>query len=427
MASGARSVRRRKDGDRPFFVYPDVDLQRFCTGLIEGYSRISVAAGQKIVGIAGSTGAGKSALTNLLMGHSFETYETEAGDVMLRVTSDGAAAAMGTAEQSCTLYPEVFIDEASGLYFCDYPGFSDSRGRGEKLLIQVLMEAFMKRVGEIQSLVIVLEQDALYTQKSSGFKKLIENLVTLLPDLTRASGEELEWMARTLVIVFNPKSSQPKTESQIRERLQHCMLDQEAVVDTLKSSPPELLYHAKQMLAVMTLFQMTLTLRRFVVFNHEQPGEVKATLLGRIGRGRSFPKERCTFFISPAEKNKVKEALLALYIAEDFGSKREPIREAIENALTDLVGDEGMREARAREAARLQVMNDERAARREAKRLAEEERKQALLAAQRVREAWMPPAPSADYRVPLLFPPQPPRRPPPPQPEPSSDDCCVVQ
>jgi predicted GTPase len=95
----------------------------------------------------GALGAGKSTTINMLLGQNFKKvlskYKNNKGKDTLRPAliinnqnRNLKLASMGHTDQSETLYPEVFKNvDKSDIYFCDWPGFRDTRGTEARLAI----------------------------------------------------------------------------------------------------------------------------------------------------------------------------------------------------------------------------------------------------------------------------------------------------
>ncbi|HYF97830.1 MAG TPA: hypothetical protein VD770_02490, partial [Coxiellaceae bacterium] len=132
--------------------------------LIKAVNKSKASAGQDIILFIGATGAGKSTTINYLLGHNFVDSEAPNGNPCLSIVEGShiPEALMGSADESCTMYPESFLGLRSkdkskpSIYFCDCPGFADTRPIG-KVITALSTDMVVKSARSVKGMVIVIE------------------------------------------------------------------------------------------------------------------------------------------------------------------------------------------------------------------------------------------------------------------------------
>lgn len=273
-------------------------LPEYMTGIAEMMPRLEPMREQSLVLIVGATGAGKSSLMNALMGHEFKQVATAQGDDVLEVVTPGPAVAMGNAVESCTLYPEGFFDASFGGYFCDCPGFLDTRP-DKRAIVEGNLSLLVKQASIIKGLCIVIDHDLLYQEKGQNFKRLLWALNDAFPCLSDTKlNVKSESLAASMMIVFNPKGVS-KTAVQLETKLQDLLAPlRTKIADlTLKVAAGDksealkaAIDVAEKELALMLLMSQILALQRLVIFNPDKPATVKAQVLelARSSKARAF-------------------------------------------------------------------------------------------------------------------------------------------
>ncbi|CAG7732786.1 unnamed protein product [Allacma fusca] len=131
-----------------------------------------------IVLMIGNTGAGKTTITKFLTEvGKLESYDT--GDRYLIRDTDQKIS-VGSTMVSKTIFPELFVDGATGTAFYDLPGFSDTRSTS----IEIANAVFMKKVADHAhrvKLLFVVNYGSLRTGETrTDLKTFLEQAVDLV-------------------------------------------------------------------------------------------------------------------------------------------------------------------------------------------------------------------------------------------------------
>ncbi|MGD9109074.1 MAG: 50S ribosome-binding GTPase, partial [Gammaproteobacteria bacterium] len=139
--------------------------------MLKSIPKLEEIKGKDLVLFIGALGAGKSTTINMLLGQNFKMvlskYKNNKGKVVLRPAliinnqnGNLKLAKMGHIDQSETLYPEAFKNvDKSDIYYCDWPGFRDTRGTEARLAIFLAKLLTIQYARSIRGAVIVIDYE----------------------------------------------------------------------------------------------------------------------------------------------------------------------------------------------------------------------------------------------------------------------------
>ena len=160
----------------------DIDfskLQRLILGSLDG---IRTAQGKDVTLVIGNTGVGKSALINCIRGYDMIVRRTPTGPVLDVENPEAPGVAKIGHAGSCTWVPMTYFDSNRNLYYCDCPGFGDTRGPEERISVAITTELAVRTAGNIAGIILVIDGRSLYVDRGASFSKLCSTLKRLFKD-----------------------------------------------------------------------------------------------------------------------------------------------------------------------------------------------------------------------------------------------------
>lgn len=142
----------------------------------------------------GVTGAGKSALTNVLMGNRLQSIGPDSVKVIDKV---GQIAEIGSSDaDSKTLFPEAFQFASAKFILCDFPGFFDTN-KNNRDIQSFSMQLLNALAQDIRGIIIVIDISSLSNgERMKPFKKLSKLIAKIL---------DLQSMKERVTFVINLK------------------------------------------------------------------------------------------------------------------------------------------------------------------------------------------------------------------------------
>lgn len=159
------------------------NLKAFQVLLEENQDKITALEkiqGREVILLFGLTGAGKSTVTNYLLGCELEEGLSEAGDaILVPKAGQRVFVPMGEGIESKTLVPEAFPFGEGFLVDC--PGFEENRGSEYSLCTRVLSHLVLRLASRVR-VVVVLSHHSI-ADKAADFQQLVQTLLSLFKDL----------------------------------------------------------------------------------------------------------------------------------------------------------------------------------------------------------------------------------------------------
>ena len=118
----------------------------------------------------GLTGSGKSSLMNCLSGREIRIVEGRGR----RIELIGEGIQSGS--ESFTRRPEIYLDESSGIIYCDCPGFEDSGGIKQEILNSYAIDQLLQNINERQCLIKILFIISAYEIESGRSQIILRNI-----------------------------------------------------------------------------------------------------------------------------------------------------------------------------------------------------------------------------------------------------------
>ena len=152
--------------------------------LLKAYEEVKAIKDKDIVLVIGNSGAGKSTTIAYLMGAKFEP-EVVLNTKRAKLTEGSVGKLPGTSDDfdSMTFYPKAYLAEDKSFY-CDCPGFEESRGEVEKICVPINIQMAVKFSKSISSIMIVIDKGSIIADKGAGLKNLIKTLRQILKNPT---------------------------------------------------------------------------------------------------------------------------------------------------------------------------------------------------------------------------------------------------
>eukprot|EP00540_Astrosyne_radiata_P020123 CAMPEP_0116836422 /NCGR_PEP_ID=MMETSP0418-20121206/8088_1 /TAXON_ID=1158023 /ORGANISM="Astrosyne radiata, Strain 13vi08-1A" /LENGTH=572 /DNA_ID=CAMNT_0004466191 /DNA_START=1057 /DNA_END=2775 /DNA_ORIENTATION=+ len=190
-------LKKMNDPEVKLTATQSIDLCRTC--IEYGHKNAEKVRGKDIVALLGHTGAGKSTLTNYLMGCEMALEELNEAEhffekvrIVLKPLPDGGNCEKSFTEigydsvVSKTFMPKVVPDVGVGnefMTYVDFPGFADSRGTEINLSNAVNIRAIMQYAKSAR-IVMLVSLDSIKTDRGAGFKNTLNLLRQVFGDDT---------------------------------------------------------------------------------------------------------------------------------------------------------------------------------------------------------------------------------------------------
>lgn len=143
----------------------------------------TVSAEDTPVLLIGTTGSGKSTLTNYLLGWHMQINEHgEATPV-----ESSAPMLMSGSGESVTLVPKLQRGIDNTLY-CDCSGFLDNRSDEVRICASVATEHIIKTARHIAGIIVVIDYESIQASRGAGFLHLLQNLAIVFHSIGQHSG-----------------------------------------------------------------------------------------------------------------------------------------------------------------------------------------------------------------------------------------------
>ncbi|XP_075212749.1 uncharacterized protein LOC142319396 isoform X2 [Lycorma delicatula] len=136
----------------------------------------------------GNTGAGKSALVQLLAGDNsmLNSTTTAEGSNNFIITGDDK---IGTdITKSCTLYPELIIDKNTNNVLCDNPGFRDTRVPEYEFIAMLSMKQLMNSIDKIKVVLVCVHSSLQIGMYKDDFTNLLKHVSEFFSDTKKLKG-----------------------------------------------------------------------------------------------------------------------------------------------------------------------------------------------------------------------------------------------
>ena len=134
------------------------------------YEKLEPNPGMPRVIMMGLTGSGKSSLMNCLSGREIRIVEGRGR----RIELIGEGIQSGS--ESFTRRPEIYLDESSGIIYCDCPGFEDSGGIKQEILNSYAIDQLLQNINERQCLIKILFIISAYEIESGRSQIILRNI-----------------------------------------------------------------------------------------------------------------------------------------------------------------------------------------------------------------------------------------------------------
>ena len=130
--------------------------------------------------LLGSTGVGKSAFANAIIGNPLQIINDEYG---LHLETNDTKFPMGKMIKSTTTIPNMYIDDKLHFLVCDSPGFDDNRGPKQETLNSFAIDQLFNSNCKIKIILVISSYEASISHKRGG--NVIENIkkiMQIIPD-----------------------------------------------------------------------------------------------------------------------------------------------------------------------------------------------------------------------------------------------------
>lgn len=158
-----------------------LDIRRMRTMMLESFPKVKLAEEKDLVLVVGNTGAGKSTTVNYLLGAQLAEKEVDVGyvvDLDEKETQAEKYAKIGHTPLSETFVPTMY--KGNKFNYLDCPGFLENRDLESGVCTSINTRSAIKLARSIKSIMVVIDINSFYSERSYGIKKLGRTLGTLL-------------------------------------------------------------------------------------------------------------------------------------------------------------------------------------------------------------------------------------------------------
>lgn len=142
---------------------------------------------KKVVLFLGNTGAGKSAAVAYFLGGEIEEFESDLGQMCVRLNSQQANMPIigQMLGRSQTVYARGYqlIENDQDVMLVDCPGFKDTRGTDFEICTNLSIDLLVKQAASIKSIVLVVPYAAISLDRANSFIDLMMNIQSIFPNV----------------------------------------------------------------------------------------------------------------------------------------------------------------------------------------------------------------------------------------------------
>lgn len=148
--------------------------------VIEQTSQETFAVKSKeVVLVLGPTGAGKSTFINYMAQRTMRRHSDQLS-LEDTVICEEPVAAIGHGIESCTSRPKIFPTNLPELFFCDCPGFFETRGVNIQIANAFGIQAVAKNSQKIKGIVLLVESSSLISERGQDLDNTIQFMLDFL-------------------------------------------------------------------------------------------------------------------------------------------------------------------------------------------------------------------------------------------------------
>jgi len=162
------------------------------------------AKDNNLILVMGITGSGKSTTINYLLGHKIVErrgigYDVDIGNIIGEHSSQ--VAEIGNDNyKSATLYAQCYSNNRSSAVYCDCPGFLDSRGIEEQIVVEISRELAVKMCKSVAGIIMVIDYSSIISSRGQAFKQLCTILNELFIDINKINDSIIFIITKTNMI-----------------------------------------------------------------------------------------------------------------------------------------------------------------------------------------------------------------------------------
>lgn len=152
--------------------------------LAQGEQNIKLTNKTDVVLVFGGSGSGKSTFIQWMTGNtnllSKETFPAS-GEYLIEDKNDR----IGSSKFSKTLFPELVVDEITGIAYYDFAGFKDTRSPSHDIAASFFMKSVLDHVKNVKMLFLTSYFTVQEGMDRSGFPGLLKNINNLIGDIDK--------------------------------------------------------------------------------------------------------------------------------------------------------------------------------------------------------------------------------------------------